>query len=204
MHVEFTDRGVAKLRGITYKDFVFLANRKDERHNTVTWWRNFSGAQTAITPQGQRYFNLDLPKDIADQMKEFGFTNIKDKSYINSNTGEEVWHHNLKVLVKYYEDQSTGRKSGPTVVYVDGGVCRYLDADTVCMLDDAAFDVVDMDIYLGSYIDVMTKQKRPKALLNNLRFVSRTVGNDFLAEFGLDKKQEENPVALANNDEVPF
>lgn len=201
MKLEITEYGVAKLRGLTFREMP--GNFRDKVTNQITKSnRNFEGAQTSFNNLGNRNFRLDLPDDIANQivdyqMAKYGETNIKHVETISSSTGETITHNFLKVLVRYY-----GGPKDPKVYYQANGTYALWDESMVKMVDDVRFETADLDIYLGHYIDKRTGKEMPKANLNNLRIVAMSGEGSFESEFSI------NTSAPAPNnmgsDDLPF
>lgn len=201
MKLEITEYGVAKLRGLTFREMP--GNFRDKVTNQITKSnRNFEGAQTSFNNLGNRNFRLDLPDDIANQivdyqMAKYGETNIKHVETISSSTGETITHNFLKVLVRYY-----GGPKDPKVYYQANGTYALWDESMVKMVDDVRFETADLDIYLGHYIDKRTGKEMPKANLNNLRIVAMSGEGSFESEFGISTSAPA-PSSMGSDD-LPF
>ena len=201
MKLEITEYGVAKLRGLTFREMP--GNFRDKVTNQITKSnRNFEGAQTSFNNLGNRNFRLDLPDDIANQivdyqMAKYGETNIKHVETISSSTGETITHNFLKVLVRYY-----GGPKDPKVYYQANGTYALWDESMVKMVDDVRFETADLDIYLGHYIDKRTGKEMPKANLNNLRIVAMSGEGSFESEFGINTSAPA-PNSMGSDD-LPF
>lgn len=201
MKLEITEYGVAKLRGLTYREMP--GNFRDKVTNQITKSnRNFEGAQTPFNNLGNRNFRLDLPDDIANQivdyqMAKYGETNVKHVETISSSTGETITHNYLKVLVRYY-----GGPKDPKVYYQANGNYVLWDESMVKMVDDVRFETADLDIYLGHYIDKRTGKEMPKANLNNLRIVAMPGEGSFESEFGINTSAPA-PKSM-DSDDLPF
>lgn len=201
MKLEITEYGVAKLRGLTFREMP--GNFRDKVTNQITKSnRNFEGAQTPFNNLGNRNFRLDLPDDIANQivdyqMAKYGETNVKHVETISSSTGETITHNYLKVLVRYY-----GGPKDPKVYYQANGTYALWDESMVKMVDDVRFETADLDIYLGHYIDKRTGKEMPKANLNNLRIVAMSGEGSFESEFGINTSVPA-PKSM-DSDDLPF
>lgn len=201
MKLEITEYGVAKLRGLTFREMP--GNFRDKVTNQITKSnRNFEGAQTPFNNLGNRNFRLDLPDDIANQivdyqMAKYGETNVKHVETISSSTGETITHNYLKVLVRYY-----GRPKDPKVYYQANGTYALWDESMVKMVDDVRFETADLDIYLGHYIDKRTGKEMPKANLNNLRIVAMSGEGSFESEFSINTSAPA-PKSM-DSDDLPF
>ena len=201
MKLEITEYGVAKLRGLTFREMP--GNFRDKVTNQITKSnRNFEGAQTSFNNLGNRNFRLDLPDDIANQivdyqMAKYGETNVKHVETISSSTGETITHNFLKVLVRYY-----GGPKDPKVYYQANGTYALWDESMVKMVDDVRFETADLDIYLGHYIDKRTGKEMPKANLNNLRIVAMSGEGSFESEFGINTSAPA-PNSMGSDD-LPF
>ena len=201
MKLEITEYGVAKLRGLTFREMP--GNFRDKVTNQITKSnRNFEGAQTPFNNLGNRNFRLDLPDDIANQivdyqMAKYGETSVKHVETISSSTGETITHNYLKVLVRYY-----GGPKDPKVYYQANGTYALWDESMVKMVDDVRFETADLDIYLGHYIDKRTGKEMPKANLNNLRIVAMSGEGSFESEFGINTSVPA-PKSM-DSDDLPF
>lgn len=201
MKLEITEYGVAKLRGLTFREMP--GNFRDKVTNQIIKSnRNFEGVQTSFNNLGNRNFRLDLPDDIANQivdyqMAKYGETNIKHVETISSSTGETITHNFLKVLVRYY-----GGPKDPKVYYQANGTYALWDESMVKMVDDVRFETADLDIYLGHYIDKRTGKEMPKANLNNLRIVAMSGEGSFESEFGINTSAPA-PNSMGSDD-LPF
>lgn len=201
MKLEITEYGVAKLRGLTFREMP--GNFRDKVTNQITKSnRNFEGVQTSFNALGNRNFRLDLPDDIANQivdyqMAKYGETNVKHVETISSSTGETITHNYLKVLVRYY-----GGPKDPKVYYQANGNYVLWDESMVKMVDDVRFETADLDIYLGHYIDKRTGKEMPKANLNNLRIVAMSDEGSFENEFGINTAAPA-PKSMGSDD-LPF
>lgn len=202
MKLEITEYGVAKLRGLTFREMP--GNFRDKVTNQITKSnRNFEGVQTPFNNLGNRNFRLDLPDDIANQivdyqMAKYGETNVKHVETISSSTGETITHNYLKVLVRYY-----GGPKDPKVYYQANGNYVLWDESMVKMVDDVRFETADLDIYLGHYIDKRTGKEMPKANLNNLRIVAMSGEGSFESEFGINTSAPKSPKSM-DSDDLPF
>lgn len=201
MKLEITEYGVAKLRGLTFREMP--GNFRDKVTNQITKSnRNFEGVKTSFNALGNRNFRLDLPDDIANQivdyqMAKYGETNVKHVETISSSTGETITHNYLKVLVRYY-----GGPKDPKVYYQANGTYALWDESMVKMVDDIRFETADLDIYLGHYIDKRTGKEMPKANLNNLRIVAMSDEGSFESEFGINTAAPA-PKSMGSDD-LPF
>lgn len=120
---------------------------RDERgdlivENAVIFWTNFKGEPTRFNPQGgKRTFNLALPEDVADVLREEGF-NVKSREPYEE--GDDILHHTECVLNmnSRYEpkvllcSEWNGRKK-----------MNRLHGDTVGELDDIRYANVDVVIH---------------------------------------------------------
>lgn len=105
-------------------------------------WPNFAGRPDQFTREGERGFDLIIPneeiaQEMIDDKNEFGVGwNVKIKP--PREEGDSAFIH-MKVKVKF-----SGR--GPNIQLVNGDVKRWLDEESVAMLDDIDIDHVDLDI----------------------------------------------------------
>lgn len=102
-------------------------------------WRNFSGQVTDVNRTGDRKFNIFLPQDLAEHMKELGwYVKYKDP-YREGDDGT------------YFIEVNVSWKKNPPVIKLissDGTSC-YLDEDNVDILDstDIQYATVELNPY---------------------------------------------------------
>lgn len=177
MELKTRENGIVCLRG--------LAN-----HNII--WRNFEGRKEKYNEQGNRFFTLSLPENIANELQDQGF-NVRMR-VVESQDGPRTYY-NLKVNLKYY-----GSQYDPKVYFMQSdGEHATLDEHSVKLLDTTQFAEVAMDIYPKTYIDMASGDEKLSARLNKLLFTQEV--DEFEKEFALDNDTQ---TTLSDDDELPF
>lgn len=119
-------------------------------------WPNFSGREKQYNAEGERNFNLAIPKEQAEQMAADGW-NVKCK--MPREEGDEpLCHMEVKVSFK--------GKWPPRIVLINSGGQTELDEETVNLLDQIRYANVDLMINPSEW-DVNGK-KGVKAYLKSI------------------------------------
>ncbi len=177
MELKFRENGIVCLRGLTNQNII---------------WRNFEGRKEKYNENGNRFFTLSLPDDIADALIERGF-NVRIR-VVKTDDGDRAYK-NLKVNLKYY-----GSQYDPKVYFMQAdGSHSTLDENSIKLLDTMRFADAAMDIYPKSYIDMSTGEEKYSARLNKMLFTQEV--DEFEKEFGFI---DSDSTGLPEDDELPF
>ena len=118
--------------------------KDNERFKQVTigtgHWRNFSGEKTDANKTGRRVFNIFLPEDLANELKEIGW-NVKSHDPYKPD-GDTTY--TLEIEVSY--DTKDGKFPVPIVKMVSyDGVETLLNEETIGMLDRADIEEAEVE-----------------------------------------------------------
>lgn len=100
-------------------------------------WPNFEGREGKYNRAGDRNFNVELPEDIAQQLLEDGW-NVKTGELTED--GIVRTRHVLQVSIKFDKGKP------PRIVMITHRGRTTLDEETVELLDDLKYKLVDMII----------------------------------------------------------
>lgn len=143
-------------------------------------FKNFAGEERQYNDKGKRNFNIDLRKDDAERLRDFGF-NVRVRPPRNEDDDPQYL---LQVAISY-------KYRNPKVVLITSKAKRELDEDSIDILDKIDFAKVDLTIRPYNW-EMPNGQSGVKAYLNSI-YVT-------MEEDEFSKKYDDYP----EDDDTPF